>query len=358
MNGTIMSTKPEAQKDVLLKRVLLAPGSADYSDPVNGLAQEFRDQGIDVLLAGDSISVDTAKWLNFARRSQALIFIRYQNGNGRFLQRQLFRAKLLGCAVVRWWVGTDVLNCLASEETMRAARMVDRAVDLNIAVSPHLIGELGDIGIKAEYVPSLCDLKNVENSPAAEELPKGVLAYLPTKRKTFYGEDVLVSAIESNPDLPFFVVGDESHSLGHYPNVTSFGWIESLDHVWPKVGVLLRVTKHDGMPRMVLEALARSRYVIYSEAFDGCWLARTPEQVSEHLRYFKTLKILNRIGPTITHNFSATAGTRYTESLAQLVTPALSLARLKNMAAALNYALPTLVPARQKSTGYTDKSTK
>ncbi|WP_166259501.1 glycosyltransferase family 4 protein [Marinobacter salicampi] len=354
MNGSVMSMKPEANKNLLLKRVLLAQGSADYSDPVHGLAKEFQDQGIDVLLAGDSLSADTTKWLNLALRSQALIFIRYQIGDGHYLQRQLYRAKLLGCAVVRWWVGTDVLNCLASEETMSAARAVDHAVDLNIAVSPHLVTELRDIGIKAEYVPSLCDLKEIESAPAAE-LPKGVLTYLPTKRRTFYGEEVLINAVEANPDLQFYVVGDESHSLQHYPNVTSLGWVDNLEHVWPEVGVLLRITKHDGMPRMVLEALARSRYVIYSEPFKGCWFARAPEEVSEHLEYFKSLKTLNRIGPTITHHFSATAGSIYTESLTRLIKPALSLTRLKAMLAAFNYAFPTLIPARQKSSGYAGK---
>lgn len=342
---------------LLLKQVLLAQGSADYSDPVHGLAKEFQAQGIHVQLAGDSLSADTAKWLNLSRKSQALIFIRYHNGNGRFLLRQLCRSKLLGCAVVRWWVGTDVLNCLASEQAMRAARVVDKGVDLNIAVSPHLVTELAGIGIKAQYVPSLCDLRDIKKAPEAE-LPKGILTYLPTRRRAFYGEEVLIQAIEANPDLQFYIVGDESHSLQHYPNVNSLGWVENLEETWPKIGVLLRITKHDGMPRMVLEALARSRYVIYSQPFEGCWFADSPAQVAEHLARFRGLETPNRIGPTITRNFSATAGPVYTQSLVQLITPVLSLSRLISAISALYYALPSLLRTRHKPAGYPDKPTK
>lgn len=329
-----------------LKHVLLAQGCDQPSDPIHGLAKEFRDQGIDVALGGESLIYSPGRWMNLVRRCQVIVFIRYENGDGRFLQSQFYRAKLFGRPVVRWWVGTDVLNSMASEETIRAARFIDQAVDLNIAVSPHLVEELQDIGIKAQYVPSLCDFKGIKDAPV-RDLPQGVLCYLPTERRDFYGEEVVISAIEANPDLPFFIVGDRSHSLQHYPNVTSLGWVENFDDIWPEIGVLLRITRHDGMPRMVLDALARSRYVIYSEKFEGCWYARSAEEVLVHLDYFKSLEAPNKAGPRITNSLSATAGALYTESLARIIHHPLSLGRLKIIIASI-IKLPSLLPDRLK----------
>lgn len=329
-----------------LKRVLLAQGSTQPSDPIIGLAKEFRGQGIQVLLGGGPLSFNPVRWMNLAMRSQAIVFIRYDNGDGCFVQSQLYRAKLFGRPVVRWWVGTDVLNSISSEDAIRAARHIDQAVDLNIAVSPHLVTELQEIGIEAQYVPSLCETGSFENAPV-EDLPQGVLSYLPTGRRAFYGEDVVISAIEANPDLPFFIVGDQSHALQHYPNVTSLGWTENLDDIWSKVGLLLRVTEHDGMPRMVLDALARSRYVIYSEVFEGCWHARSAKEVLEHLKYFRTQTTLNEAGPGITESLSATAGALYTESLTRIIHHPLSPGRLKTIIASI-FRLPILLPGRLK----------
>ncbi|GAA3974002.1 hypothetical protein GCM10022278_33850 [Allohahella marinimesophila] len=315
----------ETAKPVALKRVFVSPGHNDPSEPINGLARELRSLGVKVYPADLSMTDDPYQWLNYALRSQILVFNRYDNGDGRYLQRQLYRAKLLGCSAVRWWVGTDVLNCLESQHTMQVAREVDAAVDLNIAVSPHLVTELRDIGIEAEYVPSFCDFSALpDNAPSP--LPKGVLTYLPTHRRAFYGEAVLIAAIEANPDLEFLVIADESHALAHYPNVTSLGWIDDLRDIWSRVGLLLRVTEHDGMPRMVLEALARSRYVIYSEVFEGCWFAKSTEQVLEHLDNFKALGDPNLHGPSIV-KFSKSAKFQYLEKLENQLRPGFSLIR-------------------------------
>lgn len=326
MDATEASAQSQTGKPVALRRAFLSPGFNDPSEPVYGLARELRNLGITVYPADPAMTDDPYKWLSYAMRSQVLVFNRYDNCDGRYLQRQLYRAKLLGCTIVRWWVGTDVLNCLQSEYTMQVAREVDEAVDLNIAVSPHLVTELREIGIDAEYVPSFCDFSTYQDEPPSK-LPKGVLTYLPTKRRAFYGEAILVAAIEANPDLEFFVVADESHSLSHYPNVHSLGWVEGLQDIWPRIGILLRVTEHDGMPRMVLDALARGRHVIYSEIFDGCWYAKKTEQVLEYLQTFKALDEPNIKGPAVVH-FSKNANTQYVQKIEKHLNRGFSLRRL------------------------------
>ena len=329
MDVSHVSKRPAVNKTVSLRRVLLMKGGSDRSEPIYDLARELNDLGVNVHVVDQALSAYTLKWLYFARRSGAFVFVRYHNSDDKFFfQRQLYRAKLLGCTVVRWWVGSDVLYSRESEQTLRVARAIDGAVDLNITVSPHLVTELGEIGIEAEYVPSFCDVGNSHNDPPSR-LPKGVLSYLPTKRKAFYGQEILITAIEDNPDLEFFIVGDESHSLQHYSNVTSLGWVEDMNDVWPRVGVLLRVTQHDGMPRMVLEALARYRYVIYSETFEGCWFGRSKEQVRQYLKTFKSLDKPNISGPTVTYS-STNAATTFADKVAKRLKTPFSVQRFKN----------------------------
>lgn len=59
--------------------------------------------------------------------------------------------------------------------------------------------------------------------------------------------------------------------------------------VYDRAGCILRVTKHDGLPRMLMERLLRGMYAIYSRPLSGCWEARTPEEIQRALvRYHAT----------------------------------------------------------------------
>lgn len=296
-----------------LKRVLLVGDHTVPSAPILTLGRELDKLGVESVYSGDSVFSDTRQWIKLALRCRVLIFVQYRY-SGPFFERQLQRARMMGCNVVRWWVGSDVMLSSENSETVSTARSLDSVVDLNIAVSPHLVEELADIGIEAEYLPSPCDLSALKSRPP-DKLASGVLTYLPTERRQFYGENVLVEAIEANPDLNFYIVSDESHSLARYHNVRSLGWVKNMDEVWPEVGVLLRVTAHDGMPRMVLEALARGRYVIYSERFEGCWFARSGAEVNRHLTRFKKLQDSNACGPEVVQTVAGDTAALYLETI-------------------------------------------
>lgn len=321
-----MNAKLRSNSAPPLKRVLLVGDHTGPSSPILSLASELNRLGVETLFSGDTIWTDTKKWLTLALRSQVIVLVQYHH-DSRFLERQLHRARLLGCVVVRWWVGSDVMFCRESERKIRAAKALNEAVDLNIAVSPHLVTELEEIEIYADYLPSPCNLTTLESEPPSV-LPSAILAYLPTERRAFYGEKVLVAAIEANPQLTFIVVNDESHSLEHYPNVESLGWVEDMESVWSRVGLLLRVTEHDGMPRMVLEALSRGRYVIYSEVFGACWYGRSAEEVLRHLDHFKSLTEPNHDGPEIVKSIAGDAASRYVSKMAEQCGPIWSVKRL------------------------------
>lgn len=311
-----------------LKQVLLVTEHAVPSAPIFSLARELNRLGVETPM-GDSVWSSTRRWMKLALQNELMVFVLY-NSQSPFFQRQVYRARMLGCRAIRWWVGSDVMWACESEEAARAARALDEAVELNIAVSPHLVEELAEIGIEAEYIPSPCDLRALTDAPQ-QSLPRGVLTYLPAGRKAFYGESVLIAAIEANPDLDFYIVSDDSHSLSHYSNVTSLGWVDNMEPVWSRIGLLLRITQHDGMPRMVLEALARGRYVIYSERFDGCWYAKNAAQVQQHIDRYRGLTSANAEGPRVARSISVNAGAQYAERIAELHQPVLSPQRLGAM---------------------------
>jgi hypothetical protein len=50
------------------------------------------------------------------------------------------------------------------------------------------------------------------------------------------------------------------------------------------------------MPRMLIEGLLRGMYAIYSWPLEGCWRARTAEEVQAALMRYREMKSLNTEG--------------------------------------------------------------
>jgi hypothetical protein len=296
-----------------LRRVVLVGEEPVRSAPLLSLAKALRRMDIAAAFSARAEKTSNRAWLRLAGASDALVLVQYWDPDIH-LRRQFQLARLCGCVAVRWWVGTDVLQCLRSGSMAAAARTLDAAIDLNIAAAPHLVDELATIGITAAHVPSVCELPALDEAPPPA-LPRAVLVYLPTDRQDFYGRAATVAAIEANPDLRFVVVGDEAHSLAGHANVTSLGWVEDMDGLWSEIGVLLRLTEHDGLPRMVLEALARSRHVIYAWPLAGCWQARTQADVQQHLARFRAAGP-NHEGRAVAAQIGAQAGDQFVAAVA------------------------------------------
>lgn len=304
------------------------------SAPTLSLARELGRLGVTVTFSEGAERGDTRAWAGLVRRNDALVHVRYDDADA-FLRRQFHLAQVFGCIVVRWWVGTDVHHCLQASEHARAARALDAAVDVNLAVAPHLVEELAGIGIRAVHSPSVCDLTAAEQASSPEPLPSAVLVYLPGDRRAFYGEAMVVAAIEANPDLSFIIVSDETHTLARFPNVRSLGWVEDMESVWPQVGAVLRMTEHDGLPRIVLEALARGRYVIYAWPLPGCWHAGSAADMHLHLDCFKRATGPNAAGPEAARALAEDAGPRFLDAVVGRGTVFPSLGRARALLGAV-----------------------
>ena len=246
-------------------------------------------------VVGDEV-LDTARWLTTCRTATAIIVVAYDGPNEVLLRQLCLATAIARVPVVRWWVGTDVLRCITDPTMTRLARVLSRLSVYNVSVAPHLAGELKAIGILSEVIPSLSVFDPKLAPPPGAVLPRVVLTYLPTKRRRFYGAAAVEAAIKAHPNMDFIVLADEDHTLAHYKNVISMGWISDMDKIWPKVGCVLRMTEHDGLPRMVLDALARGKYAIYRWPLAGCWQAINDTDVGRLIERFQHVNTPNLAG--------------------------------------------------------------
>jgi hypothetical protein len=276
-------------------RILLGGEEPVRSAPSLSLGEALRGQGIEVVYSHGVESLSTKSWISAVRNCDAIIWVGY-HGPGLYVVKQLALAVACGCPVIRWWVGSDVLHCLLDPGSRARARILASFSAKNIAVAPHLVEELSSIGIRATMIPMVIDPGFRSTISPGSSCGKGILVYLPGARAAFYGEAIVEQVIRANPDLTFVIVGDDKHRFLGVGNVESLGWVSDMQPVYERVGCLLRVTEHDGLPRMVIEALLLGKYVIYSNRLPGTWSAKTYEEVQEGIDRFRGSTFLNTEG--------------------------------------------------------------
>lgn len=256
------------------------------SAPTLTLAKALGMLGVSIRFAtADRLS--RREWMRLVRFATAIVLVSYHELDV-YVLSQLATAVALDVPIVRWWVGTDVLNAITRKEVRADVARVDRIVSENVAVAPHLVDELATIGVEALFVPSVLDPGMVP--PPMQDWRDGikpVVIYLPDARKEFYGLSQIEPVIASNPDIEFIVVADRTHSLGTYPNVESLGWVSDMRALDERWGCVLRITEHDGLPRMLLEALVYGLYAIYSRPLDGCWEAHGSKEIAAALDLYR-----------------------------------------------------------------------
>jgi len=190
--------------------------------------------------------------------------------------------KTLGIPVVWHWIGSDVLNFRKIWRGGGGLRgMVNRRIAFNwsrqhLADSPGLASELAELGITASVVRLLP--KAVEAT--IEPLPSkpAVLSYWSPISRDKYQSSVVMQLAASMPDLQFLIVGDNGDGIPPLANVKFLGFLPNLSEVYPQISIYIRLIEHDSLSAIVLEALARGRYVIYSKPFPHAEMATTFDQ--------------------------------------------------------------------------------
>jgi len=198
--------------------------------------------------------------------------------------------------VIWHWIGTDILNFQINSQKGWKGFILRLAAchraKAHLADSPELAEELGSLGIKADVVRLLPKCIEAEVEPLPEKF--AVLSYWSDGRMNFYGGDIVFELAKEFPDIKFRVVGTTGENEKVSPNVEFFGFQKDLSKIYSESSVLIRIPEHDSMSAMVLEMLARGRYVIYNKKLAGCHFA---DNMSEARNAFQL--IMKRTTPNI-----------------------------------------------------------
>jgi Glycosyl transferases group 1 len=189
-------------------------------------------------------------------------------------------ALLLGRPVVMHWIGTDVLVARSAHtQGLFARKLVDSCV--HWCEVPWISEELRSMGIWADVVPLASTL--IPEEPPVLPAEFRVLTYL-GNRPDFYGYQAIRRLALEFPHLPFIVVGDSGlRNEDVPPNLTLLGRVSNISHQYAQASVLIRMTDHDGLSFMVLEALAHGRHVVWSYPFEGCMRATNYDMLRCHV---------------------------------------------------------------------------
>ncbi len=234
-------------------------------------------------------------WKATCARTDAIHLVTYCQQNWVQL-RKLWRARMAGVSIVRYWVGSDCLWAAHHEPSRRFALALDHLGVVNLAVAEHLVDELGRIGVRAEYTPIITPHISALAKPHPLPSQFTVLCYLPTIKREFYGGPVLDRLMEEMPDVHFIVLCDEGTDYHDRPNVESLGYVEDLERTIGRSTVHVRPTMHDGMPRLMLEMLSQGRHAVACQPYPHCVQAADYESTKEALSEMKSKADFNLAG--------------------------------------------------------------
>lgn len=213
-------------------------------------------------------------------QSKGKLFIKFRNlvtvlltsvvycvGGENYKNNKIFViSKALGKKIIIHWIGTDVL--IARKKYLDTGKIINSDI-INLAVSEDLCKELRSIGVNSEYVPIVPPCIPY---PPAPEMPEShaVLAYLPEGREDFYGWQQIKFLAGRFPNIPFYIVANDGLEVKNIPSNIKFkGSLphSELEKLYSQISILLRLTEHDGLPVMMLEAQGMGRKVIHYNNF-------------------------------------------------------------------------------------------
>lgn len=234
-------------------------------------------RGVRAFGLGDSI--DTMR-LGDAKKLDLVHFIFAPVGCNILSQRNLLHLAIIKKPVVFHWIGSDVVSALHHPSGKFVAKLCRSSIFVksHLAQTSWLAKELLGVGIQAVVFPNLPNLDFI--APPFPERPS-VLAYLPNVRYAFYGGKIVERLAAEFPSVRFLGLACSNQSK--LRNLRFLPWQTDMDRIWLSSWILLRVTQHDGLPWMVLEAMAKRRHVIFTYDFPFCYKARSYDEAKASL---------------------------------------------------------------------------
>ena len=197
----------------------------------------------------------------------------YFNTNTREAIKTALKIKFKGFKIIKFWTGTDVLN-LNELPTLKKALsifFINKLIKLHLTNSTWLTDELQELEIKSQHwispTPLYFDAKNASADDLASK-EKIVLIYSNEGREWLYNSELMLKVAKLTPQLKFIFVGNNALKTSHLTNTESLGVVtqEKMVELYKKSHILLRITEHDGFPRMVIEALYFGLNVIFNKS--------------------------------------------------------------------------------------------
>jgi glycosyltransferase involved in cell wall biosynthesis len=206
----------------------------------------------------------SALWL-FSRKSRPYGIIYHVRGCTAIF---CVLARLRGKRMVSHWIGTDAM-CYQGKLNLRKRLSIwvhQHLVDLELADSEIIQEELRAIGIETKLLRLLPQAIVSEVTALPEE--SRVLSYWFDDRFDFYGGPIIFALARAFSETEFLIAQASGKGLTDIPaNVRFLGLVDNMPEIYRKCTCLIRLPRHDGLSAMVLEALARGRYVIYNRKF-------------------------------------------------------------------------------------------
>jgi hypothetical protein len=222
---------------------------------------------------------------------------------------------LAGAPAIIHWLGSDVMHLRASAQRGWRGRLHWRCAHqwtmAHMADSSLLVEELRQMGIEASVVRLL----PTRIEAAVEPLPPRptVLSYWfdGLDRRNFYGGPIVFQLAREFPNLEFRILEATGKDEEAMPNVRFLGHRDDPTQYYREATVLIRIPEHDSVSAMVLEMLARGRYVIYNKRVEGCHFASNLDEARAALSDIVTRTEPNSVGAEmVRRDFSLEAEVR------------------------------------------------
>lgn len=209
-----------------------------------------------------------------------------QKTRPQIVQTFLFHANVLGAVAARWAGVADVVAGIRVAERKRwhlaATRLTSRLVDRHVCVSSDVAGHMEIAGLPADklvVIPNGVDLTRFESAGAESSVAPGIP--VGPKLVTFIGRleeqkgagrliEVVTEQFARDPDLHLLVAGEgplrsnvesAARLAGWAGRVHFLGWRQDILEILRASELLLLPSAWEGMPNVVLEAMAAARPV-------------------------------------------------------------------------------------------------
>lgn len=202
------------------------------------------------------------------------------------------------------WTGTDVYRFINDSYIKRLLKkyFIFSPLVKNLVVSDNLKSELSQFNVKSTVLPLVELSRKKDIHPLPEKF--SILTYVPYKRWEFYNGDMILKLAEKFPDIDFHLLAAEG-KIVKLSNVYTYGFVEDVTPFYKNSSVLVRITKHDGLGKMVVEALSYGRQVLWNMPFPHCILVNTLEDCMVTLNSLKKKQELNLAGKAyVEQNFN------------------------------------------------------